>query len=165
MIEWKEGSVRECRFFDGELSAGSQADMDEMLRELFSFFSETLVGQGNGVDFDMVYIEVDCANGSVVAALTTVKKYKKGIADFVRVFIDELRDRYRQFADDPQYDYEEEFDEQIEEIERELGQKFRQILSAHLSELTNRCAESGFDLLQYRNESEEVLFNEHFDAA
>ncbi|MFI4849680.1 MAG: hypothetical protein ACIAZJ_11315 [Gimesia chilikensis] len=167
MLEWKDQSSRQSNSYEGVLPEDHKSGIEEILRALFEFLNENIIGKGNAVDFDQLLFQVSPDTGWVIASAVIAEQYERGYIDACHVRIQEIQDRYYVFADDEELEAnDEEFSRCVKSIEREIGQTFHQILSTHLHELRKRCSERGFDYIQLESGMEMgVLYEEHYDPA
>ncbi|WP_417395617.1 hypothetical protein [Gimesia chilikensis] len=167
MLEWKDQSSRQSNSYEGVLPEDHKSGIEEILRALFEFLNENIIGKGNAVDFDQLLFQVSPDTGWVIASAVIAEQYERGFIDACHIRIQEIQDRYYVFADDEELEEnDEEFSRCVKSIEREIGQTFHQILSTHLHELRKRCSERGFDYIQLESGMEMgVLYEEHYDPA
>lgn len=167
MLEWKDQSSRQSNSYEGVLPEDHKSGIEEILRALFEFLNENIIGKGNAVDFDQLLFQVSPDTGWVIASAVIAEHFERGFIDACHIRIQEIQDRYYVFADDEELEEnDEEFSRCVKSIEREIGQTFHQILSTHLHELRKRCSERGFDYIQLESGMEMgVLYEEHYDPA
>ncbi|WP_298863979.1 hypothetical protein [uncultured Gimesia sp.] len=167
MLEWNNHSSRKSNDYEAILPENQEYLIDEILRELFNFLNETLIGNGNAIDFDQLMFQVSPETGRVIAAAAIAEQYERGYIDACHVRIQEIQNRYYVFADNEELEDDDEFSRCVKSIEREIGQKFHQILLSHLDELRKQCSEHGFDYIQLESgtDLDAVLLKEHYDPA